>query len=103
MPPVEISDNNVVCEVGNYTLNNLEAIVNGDPRLNCPKTIVADYQLGGAPSLVFTKSVDGRIVVMVFFFFFVIRHSFTIEDLVSAPNLKLGCAVILRGCASDYK
>ena len=38
-----------------------------------------------------------------FFFFFVIRHSFTIEDLVSAPNLKLGCAVILRGCASDYK
>ena len=35
-------------------------------------------------------------------FFFVIRHSFTIEDLVSAPNLKLGCAVILRGCASDY-
>ena len=36
-------------------------------------------------------------------FFFVIRHSFTIEDLVSAPNLKLGCAVILRGCASDYK
>ena len=26
-----------------------------------------------------------------------------IEDLVSAPNLKLGCAVILRGCASDYK
>ena len=37
------------------------------------------------------------------FFFFVIRHSFTIEDLVSAPNLKLGCAVILRGCASDYK
>ena len=33
----------------------------------------------------------------------VIRHSFTIEDLVSAPNLKLGCAVILRGCASDYK
>ena len=41
--------------------------------------------------------------VTVFFFFFVIRHSFTIEDLVSAPNLKLGCAVILRGCASDYK
>ena len=37
------------------------------------------------------------------FFFFVIRHSFTIEDLASAPNLKLGCAVILRGCASDYK
>ena len=37
------------------------------------------------------------------FFFFVIRHSFTIEDLVSAPNLKLGCAVIFRGCASDYK
>ena len=37
------------------------------------------------------------------FFFFVVRHSFTIEDLVSAPNLKLGCAVILRGCASDYK
>ena len=32
----------------------------------------------------------------VYFFFFVIRHSFTIEDLVSAPNLKLGCAVILR-------
>ena len=33
-----------------------------------------------------------------FFFFFVILHSFTIEDFVSAPNLKLGCAVILRGC-----
>ena len=41
--------------------------------------------------------------VLCVFFFFVIRHSFTIEDLVSAPNLKLGCAVILRGCASDYK
>ena len=39
---------------------------------------------------------------MLSFFFFVIRHSFTIEDLVSAPNLKLGCAVILRGCASDF-
>ena len=31
-----------------------------------------------------------------------IRHSFTSEDLVSAPNLELGCAVILHICASDY-
>ena len=31
-----------------------------------------------------------------------IRHSFTLEDLVSAPNLELGCAVILHNCASDY-
>ena len=31
-----------------------------------------------------------------------IRHSFTSEDLVSAPNLDLGCAVILHNCASDY-
>ena len=31
-----------------------------------------------------------------------IRHSFTSEDLVSAPNLELGCAVILHNCASDY-
>ena len=45
--------------------NNLEVIANGDSRLNCPKTIVADYPLGGAPSLVFTKSVGGRIVFMV--------------------------------------
>ena len=44
-----------------------------------------------------------RSTYMAGFFFFVIRHAFTIEDLVSAPNLKLGCAVILRGCASDYK
>ena len=52
-----------------------------------------------------TMTHDIQIIISkdVFFFFFVIRHSFTIEDLVSAPNLKLGCAVILRGCASDYK
>ena len=31
-----------------------------------------------------------------------IQHSFTSEDLVSAPNLELGCAVILHNCASDY-
>ena len=31
-----------------------------------------------------------------------IRHSFTPEDLVPAPNLELGCAVILHNCASDY-
>ena len=30
------------------------------------------------------------------------RHSFNTEDLVSAPNLELGCAVILHNCASDY-
>ena len=29
---------------------------NGDPRLNCPKTIVADYPIVGAPALLFTKS-----------------------------------------------
>ena len=45
--------------------NNLEAIANGYSRLNCPKTIVADYPLDGAPSLVFTKYVCGRIVFMV--------------------------------------
>ena len=33
---------------------------------------------------------------------FSIRHSFTSEDLVSAPNLELGCAMILHNCASDY-
>ena len=31
-----------------------------------------------------------------------IRQSFTSEDLVSAPNLELGCAMILHNCASDY-
>ena len=31
-----------------------------------------------------------------------IRHSFTSEDLVSAPNLELGCAMSLHNCASDY-
>ena len=31
-----------------------------------------------------------------------IRHSFTSEDLVLAPNLELGCAMILHNCASDY-
>ena len=30
------------------------------------------------------------------------RHSFTLEDYVPAPNLELGCAVILHNCASDY-
>ena len=58
------------------------------------------YRLGW---WLFTGIGVGAPSVDVFFFFFVIRHSFTIEDLVSAPNLKLGCAVILRGCASDYK
>ena len=29
----------------------------------------------------------GKPDLAVFFFFFLIRHSFTIEDLVSAPNL----------------
>ena len=28
-----------------------------------------------------------------------IRHSFTSEDLVTAPNLELGCAMILHNCA----
>ena len=42
-------------------------------------------------------------LITIYSLFFVIRHSFTIEDFVSAPNLKLGCAVILRGCASDSK
>ena len=31
-----------------------------------------------------------------------IRHSFTLEDLVSVPNLELLWAVILHNCASDY-
>ena len=44
--------------------NNLEAIANCDPRPISPKTIVADYPLGGAPSLLFTKSVGGCIVSM---------------------------------------
>ena len=42
--------------------NNLEAIANADPCLNCCKTIVADYPLGGAASLLFT---GGRIVFVV--------------------------------------
>ena len=55
------------------------------------------------PKLLHAFSFKYTLIFFHFFFFFVIRHSFTIEDLVSAPNLKLGCAVILRGCASDYK
>ena len=38
--------------------------------------------------VVYEQLVDGTVSVEdIFFFFFVIRHSFTIEDLVSAPNL----------------
>ena len=60
-------------------------------------------EVQAATSAAYRTLGDFRVGGGVFFFFFIVRHSFTIEDLVSAPNLKLGCAVILRGCASDYK
>ena len=53
---MQISDNIVEYEVENSTLKR-EAIANGDPRLK-----VADNPLGGASSLLFTKSVGGRIL-----------------------------------------
>ena len=61
------------------------------------------YRSNGVRLMEFDTFLQISHIVETLFFFFVIRHSFTIEDLVSAPNLKLGCAVILRGCASDYK
>ena len=61
-------------------------------------TFEVEYQVGLIVNLGYYRSVLSSSS-----FFFIVRHSFTIEDLVSAPNLKLGCAVILRGCASDYK